>query len=66
MKFYPKAKKSSLAYYLKECKLDNKQDMPFHHIFKYYERALKETNTIIAKQMCEVAEYYIINAISCQ
>ncbi|GBB87219.1 hypothetical protein RclHR1_13660003 [Rhizophagus clarus] len=66
MKFYPKAKKSSLAYYLKECKLDNKLDMPFHRMFMYYERALKETNATTAKQMREVAKYYIIDAISCQ
>ena len=64
MKFYPKAEKSSLAYYLKECELDNKLDMPFHCIFKYYGRALKETNATMAEQMREVAEYCIINAIS--
>jgi len=40
--FYPKAEKSSLAYYLKECKLDNKLNMPFHYMFKYYGRALKK------------------------
>ena len=57
MKFYPKTKKSSLAYYLKECEFDNKLDMPFHHMFKYYRRALKETNATMAKQMHEVAEY---------
>jgi|SRR6266542_3119606 len=66
MKFYPKAEKNSLAYYLKECELDNKLNMPFYHIFKYYGKVLKETNVITAKQMHEVAEYYIIDAISCQ
>src|SRR6266542_1670526 len=66
MKFYPKAKKSSLAYYLKECELDNKLDMPFHHMFKYYRRALKETNVTMAEQMHEVAKYCIIDTISCQ
>ncbi|RGB23851.1 hypothetical protein C1646_676801 [Rhizophagus diaphanus] len=59
------AEKSSLAYYLKECKLDNKLDVPFHHMFKYYGRALKETNTITAEQMREVAKYCIIDAINC-
>src|SRR3989337_3212546 len=66
MKFYPKAEKSSLAYYLKECELDNKLDMPFHRMFKYYGRALKETNATTTEQMREVAEYCIIDAISCQ
>src|SRR3954453_12168171 len=66
MKFYSKAEKSSLAYYLKECELDNKLNMPFHRMFKYYGRALKETNATTAEQMREVAEYCIIDAISCQ
>ncbi|PKK58991.1 DNA/RNA polymerase [Rhizophagus irregularis] len=66
MKFYPKAEKSSLAYYLKECGLDNKLDMPFQRMFKYYGRALKETNATTVEQMREVAEYCIIDAISCQ
>ncbi|GBC00545.1 hypothetical protein RclHR1_38980001, partial [Rhizophagus clarus] len=66
MKFYPKAEKSSLAYYLKECELDNKLDMPLHRMFKYYGRALKETNATTAEQMREVAEYCIIDAISYQ
>ncbi|PKY58554.1 hypothetical protein RhiirA4_429792 [Rhizophagus irregularis] len=60
------AEKSSLAYYLKECKLDNKLDMPFHRMFKYYGRALKETNATTAEQIRKVAEYCIIDAISCQ
>ncbi len=66
MKFYPKAEKSSLAYYLKECELDNKLDMPFHHMFKYYKRALKKINATTAEQMREVTEYCIIDAISYQ
>ena len=64
--FYPKAEKSSLAYYLKECKLDNKVDLPIHCMNKYYERALKETNATTVEQMREVAKYCIIDALSCQ
>jgi hypothetical protein len=33
---------------------------------KYYEIALKETNTTTAEQMREIAEYCIIDALSCQ
>ncbi|CAI2175421.1 14660_t:CDS:2 [Funneliformis geosporum] len=58
--------KSSLAYHLKECELDNKLDMPIYYILKYYKSVLKETNAIMAEQMCKVAEYFIINTISCQ
>ncbi|RGB24565.1 ribonuclease H-like domain-containing protein [Rhizophagus diaphanus] len=66
MKFYSKAEKSSLAFYLNECGLESKIDMPFYRIFKYYERALRETNTITAKQMHEVAKYCMIDTLSCQ
>jgi hypothetical protein len=40
--------------------------MPFQRIFKYYRKALKKTNATMAEQMREVAEYCIIDAISCQ
>src|SRR6266542_4448747 len=33
---------------------------------EYYERALKETNVIMAEQMREVVKYCIIDALSCQ
>src|SRR3954452_11695672 len=65
MGFYSKDKKSSLAYYLKECKLDNKVNLPIHRMNKYYEMALKKTNTTTAEQMHEVAKYCIIDALSC-
>src|SRR4051794_12195110 len=66
MKLYSKAKKSSLAFYLNECELESKLDMPFYRMFKYYKEVLKETNAIMAEQMHEVAEYCIIDTISCQ
>ena len=66
MGFYSKDEKSSLAYYLKECNFDNKVDLPIHRMNKYYEMALKETNTTTAEQMREIAEYCIIDALSCQ
>src|SRR5262245_46202145 len=66
MRLYSKSEKSSLAYYLRECNLDNKVDLPIHRMNKYYEMALKETNVTTAKQMREVAEYCIVDALSCQ
>jgi len=66
MGFYSKDEKSSFAYYLKECKLDNKVDLHIHCMNKYYERALKETNATTVEQMREVAKYCIIDALSCQ
>ena len=66
MKLYSKAEKSSLAFYLNECGLESKMDMPFHRMFKYYERALRETNTTTAEQMHKVAKYCMIDALSYQ
>jgi DNA polymerase elongation subunit (family B) len=63
MKFYSKAKKSSLVFYLNECRLKSKMDMPFHHIFKYYRNALKEGDATMAS---EIAKYCIIDTLSCQ
>src|SRR2546430_8800221 len=40
--FYSKAEKSSLAYYLKECNLDNKVDLPIHRMRSEERRVGKE------------------------
>ncbi|CAI2189373.1 10340_t:CDS:2 [Funneliformis geosporum] len=53
MRFHPKAERSSLAFYLNESGLKSKLDMPIHHINKYYEKALNETNATTAKQIRE-------------
>ncbi|GBB94355.1 hypothetical protein RclHR1_02340012 [Rhizophagus clarus] len=66
MRIYSKAEKSSLAFYLNECGLKSKMDMPIHHMNKYYERALKEPDFMLVKQMREVAKYCIIDALSYQ
>ncbi|CAB4480535.1 unnamed protein product [Rhizophagus irregularis] len=66
MKFYSKAEKSSLAFYLNECGLESKLDMPFNRMFKYYRNALKEADATTAEQMREIAKYCIIDALSCQ
>src|SRR6266516_1955564 len=64
--FYSKAERSSLAYYLRECNLDNKVDLPIYRMNEYYERALKEINVTTAEQMRKVAKYCIIDALSYQ
>src|SRR6266498_2636089 len=66
MEFYFKAKKSSLAFYLNKFELKSKLDMPFYHIFKYYEKVLKKADFTAVKQICEIAEYCIIDALSYQ
>ncbi|CAI2178998.1 8766_t:CDS:10, partial [Funneliformis geosporum] len=62
----PSAEKSSLAFYLNESGLESKLNMPIHHMNKYYEKALNETNATTAEQMREIAKYCIIDAISYQ
>ena len=64
-KFYSKAEKSSLTFYLNECGLESKMDMPFHRMFKYYGNTLKEADTTMAEQICKIAKYCIIDALSC-
>ncbi|CAB4481272.1 unnamed protein product [Rhizophagus irregularis] len=66
MGIYSKAEKSSLAFYLNECGLESKMDMPIYRMNKYYERALKKPDSMSAEQMREVAKYCIIDALSCQ
>src|SRR6266496_6286373 len=66
MKFYSKAEKSSLAFYLNECGLESKLDMPFNCMFKYYRNALKKADATTAEQIREIAEYCIVDALSCQ
>jgi len=66
MKFYSKAEKSSLAFYLNECGFKSKLDMPFNCMFKYYRNALKKADATTAEQMREIAEYCIVDALSCQ
>ncbi|CAI2193574.1 13991_t:CDS:1, partial [Funneliformis geosporum] len=66
MEIYSKAEKSSLAFYLNECRLKSIIDMLIHHMNKYYEKALKEPDSMSVEQICEVAKYCIINALSCQ
>ncbi|CAG8743693.1 5485_t:CDS:1, partial [Funneliformis mosseae] len=60
------AEKSSLAFYLNECGLKSKLDMPFNCIFKYYRNVLKKADATTAKQMREIAKYCIVDALSCQ
>ncbi len=66
MGFYPKTKKNSLIFYINESKLKSKLNIPFHHMFKYYEKVLKEADFTAIKQICKIAKYYIIDTFSYQ
>ncbi|CAI2182467.1 19853_t:CDS:2 [Funneliformis geosporum] len=68
--FYPKAKKSSFAYYLRECNLDNKVDLSIHCMNKYYERALKKMSQQLSRELVTIAflplfdAYYFAEVLS--
>src|SRR6185295_8306923 len=65
-KLYPTGEKSSLAFYLGECKLDSKADMPHYVMKKYYKDALNDSDSSSTEHLQEIANYCIIDALSCQ
>jgi DNA polymerase elongation subunit (family B) len=71
-KLYPKSetpKAGSLKFYLEICGLPSKADMPIKRMWHYYEEALAtegEPDARTAGHMREVANYCVIDALSCQ
>ncbi|CAG8586616.1 7402_t:CDS:2 [Cetraspora pellucida] len=65
-KLYQKSEASSLKYYLEECGLGSKADMPITTMNKIYEDAILHPSDTSAKNMCEIAHYCIIDALRCQ
>ncbi|RHZ77020.1 hypothetical protein Glove_186g83 [Diversispora epigaea] len=61
-KLYQKSEASSLKYYLEKCELDSKVDMPITTMNRIYEDTILNSSDISAKNMCEVANYCVINA----
>ncbi|CAG8451105.1 4856_t:CDS:2, partial [Cetraspora pellucida] len=59
-------KESSLKFYLKLCGLESKADMPFNRLYNYYSEAKECSSDITARNMYEVANYCIIDALYCQ
>jgi len=70
MRLYPKAEKTSLAWFLNKCRLGGKADMPYLEMFRRYERsraaATPEAAVAAAAEMRDVAGYCIIDARRCQ
>ncbi|CAG8796274.1 22440_t:CDS:1, partial [Gigaspora rosea] len=65
-KLYQKSEASSLKYYLEECGLGSKADMPITTMNKIYEDAILHPSDTLAKNMCEIAHYCIIDALRYQ
>ena len=56
-------KESSLKFYLKLCGLESKADMHFNRLWNYYSEAKELSSDITAKNIHEVVNYCIINAL---
>ncbi|CAG8761715.1 6267_t:CDS:1, partial [Gigaspora rosea] len=65
-KIYLKSKASSLKYYLEKCGLGSKVDMPMTTMNKRYENAILHLSDTSAKNICEVANYCVIDALRYQ
>ncbi|RIB15913.1 hypothetical protein C2G38_2191375 [Gigaspora rosea] len=65
-KLYLKSEASSLKYYLEKCGLSSKADMPITTMNKIYKDAILQPSDASAKNICEVANYCIIDALRCQ
>ncbi|CAH1771237.1 10796_t:CDS:1, partial [Entrophospora sp. SA101] len=65
-KLYQKSEASSLKYYLGKCGLGSKADMPITTMNRIYEDAILHSSDISAKNMYEVANYCVIDALRCQ
>src|SRR6266542_906197 len=68
-RLYPRSeveKESSLKFYLKLCGLESKADMHFNRLWNYYSEAKELSSDITARNMHEVANYCIIDALRCQ
>ncbi|CAG8615642.1 11662_t:CDS:2 [Cetraspora pellucida] len=59
-------KESLLKFYLELCGLKSKADMSFNRLWNYYSETKKLSSDITARNMCEVANYCIIDALHCQ
>ncbi|PKK58841.1 DNA/RNA polymerase [Rhizophagus irregularis] len=68
-RLYPRSeveKESSFKFYLKLCGLESKADMPFNRLWNYYSEAKKGSSDITVRNMHEVANYCIIDALRYQ
>ena len=68
-RLYPRSeveKEGSLKFYLKLCGLESKADMHFNRLWNYYSEAKELSSDITARNMHEVANYCIIDALRCQ
>ncbi|PKY47853.1 ribonuclease H-like protein [Rhizophagus irregularis] len=65
-KLNTRSEKSSLKYYLKICKLESKAEMPVNKMWRIYAEVKENPSELTARNMHEIANYCIIDALRCQ
>ena len=66
MQLHPRSEKTSLKFFLEKCGLDGKADMPMSKLWKYYSEARDGTSNSSIKNMHEIVNYCVIDALRCQ
>ena len=61
-----RSEKWSLRYFLEKYGLDGKADMPMSKLWKYYSEARDGTSDSSIKNMHEIVNYCVIDALRCQ
>uniref|UniRef100_U9T2S4 DNA-directed DNA polymerase n=1 Tax=Rhizophagus irregularis (strain DAOM 181602 / DAOM 197198 / MUCL 43194) TaxID=747089 RepID=U9T2S4_RHIID len=66
MQLHPHSEKTSLKFFLEKCGLDGKADMPMSKLWEYYSEARNGTSDSSVKNMHEIVNYCVIDALRCQ
>ncbi|RIA79200.1 hypothetical protein C1645_746067 [Glomus cerebriforme] len=66
LQLFPRSEKRSLKYFLEECGLDSKADLPMSKLWKYYSEAKDRSSDSSTRNMHEIANYCTIDALRCQ
>ena len=60
------SEKTSLKFFLEKCSLNGKADMPMSKLWKYYSEVKNGTSDSSIKNMHEIINYCVIDALRCQ
>ncbi|PKC54167.1 DNA/RNA polymerase, partial [Rhizophagus irregularis] len=66
LQLFPRSERRSLKYFLKDCGLDSKADLPMSKLWKYYSEVRGRISDSSTENMHEIANYCTIDALRCQ
>ncbi|GES95250.1 DNA polymerase family B-domain-containing protein [Rhizophagus clarus] len=66
LQLFPRSERRSLKYFLEDCGLDSKADLPMSKLWKYYSEAKGRISDSSTENMHEIANYCTIDALRCQ